>query len=244
MVIDLKNKNKQTLALSGIVIIMIVVLIGICSFMMPDVPQYTIKKEDPTAETSKNSQKVVMIDPGHGGYDDGSLAVDGSLEKNINLEISLKIQQLLEEENIQVLLTRVDDKVSWPNDNVADLDARLNMAKDANAVALVSIHCNFSEEDPEHVRGSEIYVNSEQEDSVILATAIHDQLETLKKKLPSRQLRYDPLHLTVHNQIPTVIVEMGFISNKTDTAFLTNEKTQDEISQAIAKGIIYYINEK
>ena len=177
----------------------------------------------------------------HGGYDNGSSSENGVVEKELNLEISMNVRDLLEENGIHVVLTRDSDEISWPDDNVEDLQARLDIAAAAQAQLMVSLHCNISEEDPENVKGSEIYVNLSQSDSLALAEAINAQLETLSPALVSRGVKTGQFHLLTYNTLPCVIVEMGFLSNADDVSYLTGENTQALLCHAIVDGIMSQI---
>lgn len=232
------------------------VLVGICgciivlfACMMPKYPTY---KKTQLSEVSTSNESdaptfegddvpFVVIDPGHGGYDEGSRSESGIIEKDIDLEISLKVKERLEKEGVKVLMTRSDDTVSWPSNNAKDLQARLDIASEAQADLMVSLHCNISNEDPENVRGSEVYANSKQKESTALAQSIVNVLDTLDDELPSRGVKLGSLHLLTYNTIPTVVVEMGFLSNENDVRYLTTDITQDKMCDGIVKGIIDYL---
>ncbi len=72
-------------------------------------------------EEKKVTKRRVVLDAGHGGYDDGSAAADGTKEKTITLQLTKKIGKLLEKQDVEVVYTRLQDKVSWPADNEKDL---------------------------------------------------------------------------------------------------------------------------
>ena len=235
-------KNKQDIKLYSVILGMCAILITLCAFMMPKTPTYKQSKEGIIEEnptfTGENIPYVV-IDPGHGGYDEGSSSSDGRIVENVyDLMISNKIKTLLEKEGVKVLLTRTSDEVPWPADNDRDLQARLDIATNAGADMMVSIHCNSSDEDPLNVSGSEVYANTKQTDSMSLAQSIVASLDALEPGLPSRGVKQGALHLLTFNTIPTVIVEMGFLSNPDDVNYLINEDTQNLLCEKIAEGII------
>lgn len=235
-------KNKQNIKLYSVLLGMCVILVSLCAFMMPKIPTYTQSKADITNDNPTfNGDDVpyVVIDPGHGGYDIGGQSSDGRIVENVyDLIVSNKIKTLLEKEGVKVLLTRTSDEVTWPSDNIKDLQARLDIATESGAQLMVSIHCNSSEEDPLNVSGSEVYANSQQTGSMSLAQSIVASLDALEPGLPSRGVKQGALHLLTFNTIPTVIVEMGFLSNPDDVNYLYNEDTQNQLCEKIAEGII------
>lgn len=240
----MKIRKKQDLIIYGI-------LAGICfltlilfAILLPDVPTYRLT-EQPVEVKEENKvlfedeNPIVVIDPGHGGYDNGSSSADGSVvEKELVLEMSKRIQTLLEEKGVKVVMTRSSDEVSWPDSNVKDLQARLDIATNAGADMMVSIHCNISDEDIYNVSGSEVYASSKQPNSMALAENIVKALDELDDELPSRGIRQGVLHLLTYNTVPTVIVEMAFLSNPDDVAFIKNEEKQEVMCQAIVEGIV------
>ncbi len=243
MVKKLKKRTQQNLILSASIGFICLLILVLFSFMMPDVPVFQEGNASENVNTyePQDDRPIVVIDPGHGGYDNGSSSENGVVEKELNLEISMNVRDLLEENGIHVVLTRDSDEISWPDDNVEDLQARLDIAAAAQAQLMVSLHCNISEEDPENVKGSEIYVNLSQSDSLALAEAINAQLETLSPALVSRGVKTGQFHLLTYNTLPCVIVEMGFLSNADDVSYLTGENTQALLCHAIVDGIMSQI---
>ena len=249
----MNKKQKQNLFLFGSIIGLCFAILFTVSFVMPDKPTFSLTNAqdiDDIEGTNDDENKqdenirpvyhgIVVIDPGHGGYDGGAESEDGKvIEKNVTLEMSLKIKKILEENNIQVVMTRDSDEVSWPSNNVKDLQKRLDIATAAKADLMVSIHCNVSDEDIYNVSGSEVYTNMDQKGSLSLAESIVNELDTLKPDLPSRGVKTAVFHLLTYNTLPTVIVETGFLSNPDDVEYLTNQTTQDLLVEAIANGII------
>lgn len=228
-------------------------LILICFMIIPSIKDsYCVEKETPpaTAQSTANDQKEqqpaktkVVIDPGHGGYDSGSESNNGIIEKELTLKLAKKVGAVLEKNNIEVVYTRVDDSVTWPSDNADDLLARTDIANNAQAACFVSIHLNFSEVEPESISGNEIWVNYESDQNVALAEDINEAM----KKLTSSQNRgikdqaTSPLSLLVYNQIPSVLIETGFLSNDQDAAYVDSEAGSDAIANAIANGILTYV---
>lgn len=234
--------QKKILTLISMIGVVVLAITLIASQTMDKAPTYEVTQLE--SEITKFPGKLVVIDPGHGGYDDGSIGLDGTFEKELTLTVSKKVRDILQTHNVTVKMTRDSDEVSWVNDNEEDLQARLDIATKADADLMVSLHCNFSEEEPKYVMGSEIYANQEQKDSLKLAKSITEELKKLSPQLENRNIKFDPLHLTYFNTVPTIIVEMGFISNQDDLNYLKNESSQDILAEKIAQGILNYLNQE
>jgi len=242
--------KKQNYFLFGIVGIVCALILLTCSFLMPEKPAYSVSSVDGNVVNQNNDSGnvrptyigTVVIDPGHGGYDNGASSADGRIvEKDFDLKIAIKVKDVLEANGVQVVMTRINDDISWPADNGKDLQARLDIATKENADLMVSIHCNVSDEDIYNVSGSEVYANAEQKKSTALAKSIVAELDQLRPDMPSRGVKTAVLHLTLFNKVPTVIVEMGFVSNPKDVDYLINNDTQSKMVNAIANGIINYL---
>lgn len=189
-------------------------------------------------------KQSVALDAGHGGYDDGSVANDGTKEKTIALQITKRIGQKLEAAGIPVVYTRTSDTVSWPKDNVEDLLKRSAIVNQAKADYFVSIHTNFADETS--AKGSEIWVQRSDKKQLAFAQSIHKQLHKLKG-MASRGIKDEeeaPLSLLHFNHMPSVLVETGFLSNAQDKAYLKSEKGQEAMAQAIAQGILAHLKEQ
>lgn len=179
----------------------------------------------------------VVIDAGHGGYDNGAISYNGILEKDISLTVAKKVQHVLEYYGVEVVMTRESDEVSWEADNIADLNARNYIANTSNADYFVSIHCNSSDE---YAYGSEVYVYLEDEASFELANEINEELKLIEE-LDNREMKdadLNPLHILIYNEIPSCLVEMGFLTNEYDADFMMSEKGMNALAKAISKGIL------
>lgn len=199
-----------------------------------------VEKKQSSDNVQETMQKyTVVIDAGHGGYDDGSIALDGTKEKDITLDMALKVGAMLEKEkDINVVYTRVDDDVYWTNDNVQDLQARINVAYDANADFFVSLHMN--DNDDTSISGYEVYMSQVSNTHVMLASNINEKLKELN--YTNARGLYDesltPLMVISWNEKPSTLVEMGFIRNEDDFNYITSKKGSKALAKAIAEGII------
>jgi N-acetylmuramoyl-L-alanine amidase len=182
----------------------------------------------------------VCIDPGHGGSDPGAVGPSGSTEKARVLSISLKLSNLLENSGYEVSMTRDTDKdVAYPGASLGEeLQARCNVANEFEADLFVSIHANAATSPTAH--GTETFFHPSSEAGQELADAIHDEMT--KIGFTDRGTKTMTFYVLAHTNMPAVLVETAFISNKDEEAFLASGEGQDRTAQAIAKGIDQYVN--
>lgn len=180
-----------------------------------------------------DGKKVVVIDPGHGGSDPGTISFTNKPEKNFTLALGLKVQALLEQEpNIEVIMTRETDVYPTRSE-------RVKLANDLNADVFVSIHGNSVTASPQ-VSGTETFYY-QRASSKELANIIHKHLiEALGFK--DRGVKNGSLQVIRETTMPAVLLEIGFISNKDEEEAMMSESTQDKAAQAIVDGIKEYLN--
>ena len=216
----------------------------------PKVKQETSKKESPFAnllERSKKNKnkntpvvspeiekikgKVIIIDPGHGGNDTGALR--GSvLEKDLTLQIASKVRNILKERGLQyIIMTRTDDRT-------LTLDDRVQTSNNSHADIFVSIHINASVKSEIH--GIETHYYTERGYEV--AKVIHKELMSNVNAM-DRGLFKSRFYVINHTEAPSVLLELGFISNDSERNALTSEQRQNDSAKAIADGIIKYLLE-
>ena len=198
-----------------------------------NLPQNTILEANP------KQLKTVVIDPGHGGYDAGSVGINGTIEKNATLSISLKLGAILEKKGFNVVYTRESDNVTWPSDNKKDLAARAAIANEASADIFISIHLNTFK--MEEVRGTETYYNRVSTEGKKIAELIQNKIV---KDVRSKDRGAQPGNFSVFKKVsaPAVLIELGYISNKSEESLLNSRSYQNKISGAIADGIYAYFN--
>lgn len=190
---------------------------------------------DSIVQKLMNGSIVITIDPGHGGYDSGAVGPSGVLEKDVNLAISLKVGSILQQNGIDVVYTRTSDNVSWPSEVGQDLQTRIDISNNAGAQYFVCIHSN-SADDPS-AKGTETYYKDGNAESEKLAQAIHSELVN-STGLMDRDIKTANFYVLRNNDIPSVLVEVGFISNPTEEALLNNDSFQNKAAEAIATGIL------
>ena len=174
---------------------------------------------------------VVMIDPGHGGQDSGAVGIGGLQEKDVILAISQRVAALLEQQGIHAILTRTSDYF-------VDLAPRVEMAKQNRVDLFVSIHANSIDNRPD-VNGLETYYFDRGER---LAQTIHNNiLQSIDIK--DRGVRKARFYVLRNNPMPAVLVEVGFVTGERDAARLATAAYENQMAQAIANGILQYIQQ-
>jgi len=193
-----------------------------------------------TEETFINSQTVI-IDPGHGGMDSGAVGTDGTLEKNINLDISLKLNDIFIQNGYQVYLTRQDDfeGQSWADYHKrADMENRLSIINEFPHIPVISIHQNSFPD--ESCKGYRVYYSSNNENSESLALGISKSLSELFGEYSSPLCNNDISLILSNSYNPTVLVECGFMSNPQELENLNSNEYRLQIARAIYNGVINY----
>ncbi|WP_240413832.1 N-acetylmuramoyl-L-alanine amidase [Paenibacillus periandrae] len=170
---------------------------------------------------------TVVIDPGHGGKDGGTVAYSGRHEKEFVLGVGTKVYNLLSKEpKIEVILTR-------KNDTFVELPGRVSIANDAKADLFVSIHGN-SILGKEEVNGLETYYYTEQ--SLPFAIQMHQKL--LKASgFEDRKVKQEDFHVIKNTTMPSLLLELGFLSNKAQEITMFQESFQNQVAAAIVAGI-------
>lgn len=173
--------------------------------------------------------KIICIDPGHGGKDPGATG-GGVQEKAVVLNVAKKIGAFLEVKGCTVMLTR-------ETDIFVELSDRARMANAAKADLFVSVHCNSAGSNA-RATGMEVYhYTHASEASKRAARDIYDKLLPVCG-LRGRGVKANNYAVLRETAMPAVLVELGFISNPSDRAKLTDFAWQDDAAQAIADGII------
>ena len=198
--------------------------------------------------TTKNREKsqVIAVDPGHGGTDPGMIGVDGLEEKGINLEISMKLSELLKEKGYRVVMTRKEDKglsdPSASNKKAQDMQRRIAFLEEANPVLTVSIHQNsFSDQ---NVRGPQVFYYENSVEGKNLAEKIQKSMnKSLAPKRPRMMKANTSYYLLKRSKGTLVIVECGFLTNSEEAELLKTETYQQKAAEAIAEGIDDYLKE-
>ena len=182
------------------------------------------------------TKKTVIIDPGHGGIDVGTVGIDGSLEKNINLSISLDLYDFLMVSGINTVLTRDGDYEMYragEQRTKSDLYNRMDYINSVPNSILISIHQNHFENEAEW--GTQVWYSPNDEISPTLADKI---LQSVKKNIQPENKRENKVsdnsyYILYKAQKPSVMVECGFVSNENENKRLQDKEYQRDMAYSI-----------
>ncbi len=190
---------------------------------------------------------TVIIDAGHGGPDGGTSADDGTLEKEINLQIALKLDEALKAMGVETVMIRTED-ISIHNSaaktirekKISDIKNRLEIINKTENSIFVSIHQNhFS---VSKYNGTQVFYSKNHPLSHTLANSIRQPIISYLQPENSREIKESDsgIYLLYHTQRPAVMVECGFLSNFEETKKLKDDAYQKKLAFLIAVGIFDY----
>lgn len=187
----------------------------------------------------------VLLDAGHGGADPGKVSASGIKEKDINLAITLKCKSILEQNGINVILTRNDDHSledsNASNKKASDLKKRKSLIEESQVNCAISIHQNSFPDSSSH--GAQVFYHPNYPDSKRLADLIQGQLQNLTGVENHRKIKANTdYYLLRDNSTPTVITEVCFLSNPSEAALITEETIQEKAAFKIAMGIMQFLH--
>ena len=182
------------------------------------------------------SRKKIVIDPGHGGRDPGATGKTGTREKDVALDTSLYLANILRELGAQVVLTRETDVY-------LTLQERVSIASRAGGDIFISVHANAHYNT--FASGTETFYypqNSTSSQSYHLASCVQKELVDLLQ-LPDKGVKSGNFHVIRETPIPSILVELAFLSNAVDEALLKHEPLLEEATRSMAAGIVRYFQE-
>lgn len=208
------------------------------------------KNVQTSADGKAINEMKVIIDPGHGGVDGGAVAGDSTLEKDINLQIALKLNELLRMSGAETIMTRktdisIHDKSATTirAKKVSDIHNRFRIIESNPEYIFVSIHQNtFSDS---KYKGAQLFHSPNNAESVELAKAIQYSLSSRLQKDNEREIKKctTDVFLIYHAQSTAVLCECGFMSNREELENLKNPDYQKQIAFCIYSGILdYYLS--
>lgn len=232
--------KKNTLT----VLVLLVGVLLICFFTS------NFRKSVLTVTKAQNPPQIIL-DAGHGGFDGGAVASDGTVEKDINLEICLTLENMLRQNGYEVIMTRTDDTAtdSTDSDKIAtrkksDLKNRLDLMTKYPDAVFVSVHLNkFT---TSAANGSQVFYSGRDEKSKLLGEKIQGSIVRLLQPDNTRvnKKATSSTYLLYNATIPAVLVECGFLSNTAELERLKNPEYQKEMAFGIFCGIMEFFNNK
>lgn len=214
-----------------ILIILFLAVLGICASreVMHSV----------SGNADEGTGNYVIIDAGHGGVDSGKVGVNQALEKDINLEIAKKLQNILEKKGFRTAMTRTDDKGLYEEGSSSkkadDLKNRCEFINKEKPALAVSIHQNSYTDAGVH--GAQVFYFTHSSQSEQYAEIFQQCLCGVDPSNTRKAKANDTYYLLRKTEVPVVIAECGFLSNHEEAEKLTGEEYQEQIAKALAEAI-------
>lgn len=185
---------------------------------------------------------VVVVDAGHGARDGGCVGVNGSVEKELNLEYAKTLKEMLETKNIQVVMTRENDKALYDenssNKKLQEMKARKEIIQKAQPDLVVSIHMNSF--GLKSVSGAKAFYGTENEKGKTVADCVQKSMHYYAgaKDVASKMGDYYILNCT---QYPSILIECGYVSNAEEEARLLTKEYRQKLMHSVFCGIVVYL---
>ena len=195
------------------------------------------------------TQKTVIVDAGHGGDDGGAIGIDGTVEKDINLDIALKLEKILKFCGFNVIMTRTQDVMTCDDGldslrkrKISDIHNRFELMRKNPDAIFISVHQNKFEDSSQH--GTQVFYSGNDERSKELAEAIQTSVTLTLQRKNDRVVKKSGsgIYLLYHAKIPAVLVECGFISNSDEVKKLKDESYRMKLAILIADGLLKYLS--
>ncbi len=190
---------------------------------------------------------TVIIDAGHGGEDGGAVGVTGLVEKDLNLDLARRLQELLQKQGFEVIMTRTEDKLLYDRNadyqgrkKVLDLAARQSIGDAYPEAVFVSLHANTFSAAQYH--GLQVWYSPNHAGSAVLAEYIRTAVTASLQPDNHRQSKSagSNIYLLDRLQSPAVLVECGFLSNPAECRDLEDPAYRDALALALCQGIVAY----
>jgi len=197
-------------------------------------------------KTPQKKRQVIVIDPGHGGPDNGASGINGIAEKNINLEVSKKLGEILSIMDFDVKFTRSEDISPGNSDKFIkrnDLLYRVEFTRGFEEPLFVSIHMNkFG---IEKYSGTQVFFSKNNPSSEILAIKIQRTIRRLIQQHNHREVKKAGSSIFILDRLetPAALVECGFLSNVAESQLLSQDDYQKKLAFCLAMGIADYFNQ-
>ncbi|WP_258881064.1 N-acetylmuramoyl-L-alanine amidase CwlD [Clostridium tagluense] len=235
----MKYRNNKLIS------IVLVIVVAMVSFMVVNL---SFVKQTMNNEKLQVGSKKILIDAGHGGMDGGTSSKNGTLEKNINLSIAIKLKEKLQKLGYEVVMTREEDTGLYSRSGTIresyteDLKKRCNLKKSSNCDMLISIHLNYFTESKYY--GAQVWYSNYKDSSILAAVTqknLRIDLDPSNKRV-QKPAKNAYRILRENDIMPSVIVECGFLSNYEEEQKLKSDEYQQKIAESISKSIGEFYN--
>ena len=210
--------------------------------------KYSAVSTEASSET--NAEFTVIIDAGHGGEDGGAVGVDGSFEKDLNLDIAFLLRDMLESNGIKTVLTRDEDILLYDRNvdyhgrkKVLDLAARLKIGKETKNSVFVSIHMNSFPQ--QQYSGLQVWYSPNDGRSAEIAENVRKNVVSLLQKQNARKIKPASSNIFLLNRLesPAILIECGFLSNPRECSLLNTKEYRRQLAFSIFTSISEFILE-
>ncbi len=205
------------------------------------------ENNDNIPQEEQVKEKIILLDPGHGGYDGGAISKNGTVEKDINLSISLKLRTQLEKQGFKVHMTREKDEslntLKPSSKKVEDLTNRCKKKREVQCDMFISIHQNTFPKGA--VKGAQVWYSNFEESKYLahsIQTSLRENVDTSNKRIEKPALDSYRI-LRDGYEAPSVLVECGFITNYDEEQKLKSDSYQEKLAEAIVIGVKNYYEE-
>lgn len=234
------NRNYLTEILFQIFLYLLIIGISV-NTIDPDIIQDDVLLN----EVGANVNKTVIIDAGHGGEDVGAIGVNNQFEKDLNMQIAIKLGDYLSAAGYNVIYTRTEDRLLYTEEQnikgmrkIYDLKNRVEISNSYVDAIFVSIHMNSFGQP--NCSGLQTY-HSDNIESKILAQTVQDSVKNLLQPNNRRSVKEgNDIYVLENSDNVAILVECGFISNPEECQKLSEKEYQKELCFSILCGIIEY----
>lgn len=236
-------RKEKLIMVGSSLILLIAIIISVLIF------NFSSSKVEKTSAYVNNTLPHIIIDPGHGGEDGGAVADDGTMEKDINLDISITLKELFSAAGYNVTMTRDGDYSIYDDTadtikskKTSDMKKRLEIYNSSENNIIISVHQNkFTES---KYSGTQVFYSPNNKESVLLAESIRNSVVGMLQPNNTRETKSGnkSIYLLWNSKPPAVIVECGFISNNKELELLKTEEYRKKMAFSIFCGFLDFEN--
>lgn len=216
-------------------LLMAVVLVSSAFFMGKTLSVYV------SGSHIEKGEKVVILDAGHGQSDSGKIGVNGKEEKDINLSIAKKVERKLKKQRIVVKMTRTEDK-ELDDTKIGDMKERVELINGTKPNLAVSIHQNSYTQ--EEIKGAQVFYFTHSKEGKEAAEIMQEMFRLFDKENKRVCKGNNTYYMLKKTEVPTIIVECGFLSNWEEAEKLSTKEYQEKVAQVICDGIIHILQKQ
>ncbi len=224
-------------------LVMVIVLMISALLLGKTVSRYVSGNQ---VKNKSTDEKTIVIDAGHGGCDPGKVGINKCEEKDINLQIADKVKKELEKKNIKVIMTRTDDNGLYSegaaNRKAEDMKKRVEIINKSGAVLTVSIHQNSYSS--ESVKGAQVFYFTHSAEGKKMAEIMQENFRLSNPSNKRMAKGNNTYYMLKKTEIPTIIIECGFLSNWEEAEKLVTEEYQQEMAEIICDGIMNILQQE